>query len=68
MFELIIIIAAAIAFGRMAEADRSEGLKWGGITLALGLASLLIPMPFLRVLLACGLAFILMTATKKTYY
>jgi hypothetical protein len=32
------------------------------------LLSLLIPIPFLRVLLACGLSFALMTFTKKTYY
>jgi hypothetical protein len=68
MFELLLSIAAAIAMGRFAEEDRGEGLKWGAITFGLCLASLLIPLPFLRVLLACGVAFGLMMATKKTYY
>ncbi len=68
MFEFILIIAAAVALGRFAETDRGEGLKWGAITFGLCLASLLIPLPFLRVLLACGIAFGLMTFGKKTYY
>ena len=68
MFELILIVAATIAMARFAETDRSEGLKWGGITLGLCLASFLIPLPFLRILLACGIAFGLMTVGKKTYY
>lgn len=68
MYELILIIGAAIAMGRFAESDRHEGLKWGAITFGLCLASLLIPIPFLRVLIACGVSFGLMTFGKKTYY
>ena len=68
MFEILLIIAASIGMGRFGEADRGEGTKWAAITFGLGLASLLIPLPFLRVLLACGLSFVLMTVTKKTYY
>ena len=68
MFDLILSIAAASAVGRFAEADRSAGLKWGSIIFSLCLASFVIPLPFLRILLACALAFILMTVTKKTYY
>lgn len=68
MFEFILAIAASIAMGRFAETDRQEGLKWGAITFVLCLASFLIPLPFLRVLLACGIAFGLMTLGKKTYY
>jgi hypothetical protein len=68
MFEIILIVAAAIAIGRLAEADRGEGLKWGAITFALCLVSLAIPLPFLRVGLACGITFAIMTAAKKTYY
>jgi hypothetical protein len=68
MFELILIIAAAIVIGRFAETDRSEGLKWGAITFGICLVSLLIPLPYLRVLLACGATFFAMTAAKKTFY
>jgi len=68
MFEFLLIIAASIAIGRVGESERGEGLKWGAITFGLCLASLLIPLPFLRVLLACGVAFGLMIGTKKTFY
>ena len=68
MFEFILAVSAAIALGRFAETDRGEGLKWGGITFGLCLVSFLVPVPFLRVLIAIGLAFILMTATRKTFY
>ena len=68
MFEILLVIAAVISMGRFAEADRGEGFKWGAITLVLCLLSFLIPLPFLRMLLACGLVFFLMTVTKKTYY
>lgn len=68
MFELILIVAAAIAMGRFAEADRSEGLKWGLITFALCLVSMIVPLPFLRIGLALAIAFVLMTVTKKTFY
>ena len=68
MFELLTMVAAAVAMSRFAEADRGEGLKWGGITFLVCLASLLIPLPFLRVGLACIVVFVLMTVTKKTFY
>lgn len=68
MFEFILIISAVIGIGRMAEQDRGEGFKWGAITFALCLASFIIPMPFLRILLAMIVSFGLMTFTKKTFY
>ena len=68
MFEFILSIGAAIAVGKMAEADRSEGLKWGAITFGLCLLSFFIPIPFVRVIITIGLSFGLMTFTKKTFY
>ena len=69
IFELIGIIAATIAMSRLAETDRGEGFKWGAITFGLCIVSLLvIPLPFLRILLACGIAFGMMTFGKKTFY
>ncbi len=53
----------------MAEADRSEGFKWGAITFGLCLLSiLLIPLPAIRILVAIGVAFAWMTLSKKTFY
>ena len=69
MLEIILSIGAAVAISRMAEADRGEGLKWGGITFGLCVLSFfLIPIPFLRILLAIGIAFGWMTFGKKTFY
>lgn len=68
MFELILIVAASIAMGRFAEADRNEGLKWGLITFALCLVTMVIPIPFLRIGLALLISFVLMTVSKKTFY
>lgn len=69
MFEWILIVGATIGVSRMAEEDRSEGFRWGAITFALCLLSvLLVPLPFLRVLLAIGVAFGWMTFGKKTFY
>jgi hypothetical protein len=68
MFEFILIIAAVIAMARAAEADSQTGLKWGAITFAACLLSLIIPIPYIRVGLACLAVFVAMTMTKKTYY
>ncbi|HEX8833644.1 MAG TPA: hypothetical protein VF719_05560 [Abditibacteriaceae bacterium] len=65
MFELFLIIGATVAMSRLAEEDRGEGFKWGAITFGLCFASFIIPLPFLRVLLACVLSFILMTVMNK---
>ena len=68
IFEIILTIAAVIAIYRMAETDRSEGFKWGGITLGLCVLAFFLPFPFLRIILAIGVSFGLMTFTKKTFY
>lgn len=68
MLEFILAIGASIGISRFAEADRSEGLKWGAITFGLCLLSFLIPLPFLRIFIAVGVAFGLMIFGKKTFY
>ncbi len=65
MFEIILVIGAVIAMSRIADADTGEGFKWGAITLGLCLLSFLIPVPFLRIFIAIGVTFGLMTYTKK---
>lgn len=68
MLEWIMIAAATIAMGRFGEADRDQGLLWGGITFVLCLASLVLPLPLIRIGIVCIIVFVLMTVTKKTYY
>jgi hypothetical protein len=50
--------------GKIADVDGRSALVWGTITLGLCLASLLIPLPFLRILLACVAAFIALMVAK----
>lgn len=68
MFEWIMIVAATIAMARFGEADRDQGLLWGAITFVLCLASLVLPLPLIRIGLVCVIVFVLMMVTKKTYY
>ena len=68
IFEIVAIIAACIGMGRLAESQGDSAMKWWLITLGACLVSLFIPLPFLRVLLAVGVVFGLMTVTKKTFY
>jgi hypothetical protein len=69
MFELIAAVMGSVAMSRLAENNGDSALKWGGITFGACLvAFFLVPVPFLRILLALGAVFVAMTVTKKTYY
>ena len=52
MLELVLIVFLVVAAARVASSENQSSVTWGGIALVLGLASLLIPLPFLRVLIA----------------
>jgi hypothetical protein len=66
MFELLLVAAACIGMARVAEEDQKSGLMWGGITFVLCVVSMaVIPLPFLRILIAGVAAFIIMAATSK---
>ncbi len=64
MLEIGLVIAACGAMAKIADADGRSGMIWGVITLVLCLASLAIPLPYLRVLLGCVLAFVAMMVAK----
>ena len=64
MLEIGRVVAACAAMGKIADADGRSSIIWGTITLGLCLASLAIPLPFLRVLLAGVVAFIVMMIAK----
>jgi hypothetical protein len=69
MLGILLLIAAAIAMGRFAEADRGEGTKWGLITFGICLVlSFVIPIPLIPIGLGCIITFVLMTVMKKTFY
>ena len=64
MIEIGLLIAACVGMGKVADADGRSAMIWGIITLVVGLASLAIPLPLLRVLLACVVVFIIMMVSK----
>ena len=64
MLELVIGIAAVVAMARIASAENMSSVIWGSLTLALVVACMVIPVPFLRVGLAFGLAFVAMIGYK----
>jgi hypothetical protein len=64
MFEIGLAIATCVGMGKIADADGRSPILWGTITLGLCLASLLIPLPFLRMLLAGVVAFIALMVAK----
>lgn len=65
MFEIGLVIAACVGMSRIADAEGRSGILWGVLTLGLCLASLLIPLPFLRVLLAGVIAFVALMVAKE---
>jgi succinate-acetate transporter protein len=64
MIEIALAIAACGAMAKIADADGRSSIAWGVITLAICAASFAIPLPFLRVLLAFIVAFVLMMVAK----
>ncbi len=64
MFEIGLAVAACVAMGKIADADGRSAITWGAITLGLCVASIFIPLPFLRILLAAVVAFILLMVAK----
>ena len=58
MFELILIAIMVGAIVKIASADDQSPLAWGGVALLLGIACcMIVPFPFIRVLLAGMLTF-----------
>jgi hypothetical protein len=60
--ELAGCVVAAVIMGWIADGEGHSAVAWGAITLALCLASLAIPLPIVRVLLAVVVTFLAMWA------
>jgi len=61
MLEIILLIFASVGVYRMAENDEQSGPLWGLLTFGVGFAGFFfVPLPFLRVILAPVIVFILM--------
>jgi hypothetical protein len=64
MLEIALAVGACVVIGKVASADGRSAIVWGLITAGICFLSLLIPIPFLRVLIAFGVAFGVMIAVK----
>ena len=65
MFELIGIVLVCGVMAKAAHASEKSFGKWLGISIAACAASLLIPLPFLRVLIAAVVVFAAMMFSKN---
>ena len=64
MFEILLIVGVISIMAKIANADDQSAILWGVVTGGLCLLSLLIPIPFGRILIAGVLAFVLMMGYK----
>ncbi|MEM0914738.1 MAG: hypothetical protein AAGB29_12775 [Planctomycetota bacterium] len=64
MIEIVMIIAACVLMWRVAAADDHSPIIWMVVTLGICLAALLIPLPFIRIIIAVIVAFGVMIAVK----
>ena len=65
MIEIALGLGACYAMAKIADADDESGTLWGAVTFLLCLIGIIfIPYPFLRILGAAVLVFVLMIVTK----
>ncbi len=65
MLEIPLGIAACFAMAKIADADDESGSLWGAVTFLLCLVGVVfIPFPFLRILVAAVLTFVLMIVAR----
>lgn len=64
MCELVLLLFTAVAVGRIATADDQSAIIWVSVTILLGFTAMLVPLPYLRMVLVFILVFALMIAYK----
>lgn len=64
MLEIVILIALIVIAYRVAEAEAVSTLLWVGLMLLLGIGSLFIPLPFVRLLIAGAVWFVAFIIAK----
>lgn len=67
MFELLLIIALCVGMWKVAEQEDLSGPTWGTLTFAICIGSMLIPLPFVRVIVAGVVVFGIMLAYNIKY-
>lgn len=64
MIELFVMLMSILGMAKVAAMEGRSGLLWGSITGVLCLGSMLIPLPFIRVLAAAVVAYVIMFAIQ----
>lgn len=64
MLEIALGIAVTVMMGKVAAADDQSAIVWAAVTFLLCYASLYLPLPFFRMLVAGFCSFVLMIAYK----
>jgi hypothetical protein len=64
MLELIVLVGVCVAIGKIASADNKSGFLWGMVALGICILSMAIPLPFVRLLIAGVVTFVLMTVVN----
>ena len=64
MLEIALAVAVVILMVRIARADDESPVIWGGVTIALCIASLWLPLPMIRLVLAAVATYLLMFAFR----
>jgi hypothetical protein len=64
MLEIIMVVALIVLMAKIASIDQRSPLIWGAVTLVFCGASLVIPIPYLRILIAGAVVFVAMIVAK----
>ena len=62
--EIFMVIAAISFMAKVADAEDRSGLKWGGLTLLLCIGAFWIPLPLVRMAIACFVSFVALIVAK----
>ena len=64
MLEIVMIIGAVVFMARVADAENRSAMAWGGLTLLICLASMVIPLAGIRIVIAVVVSFVAMMVAK----
>ena len=64
MLELVLAIGGCVVMGKVAAAEDGSALAWGGITFLICIGCMFVPFPYVRILGAMFLSFVLMIVVR----
>lgn len=64
MLELVLAIGGCVVMGKIAAVEDDSALAWGGITFLICIGSMFVPLPYVRILGAMFVSFVLMIVVR----